>query len=611
MKKNNAHVTAQLKKGFREFPSGYESVSGQEVFREFWSIARFQKRIFTFLIVLVVLQGSLVGGSIWLVKTSLDQLFHNKDPKAVFLVIGALFLATVVKSILDFLFNWYKGLSIARIRDRLIIRAFRDLMYNPFSTHINERDRKKYGWVLNDAAKFVDSSFGIFNAWFKQPFTLIGTLCALFIIAPFLTLVGLLLIPLCIPCLLFLKRKTKEFIAERKLLLGLVEEVVSETIRSIRIVKVFGLEEREINKLQSTVNNQRELNQRNAFLIGLMSPVSELLGLMGLTTILLVGSRDILSGAFTTGTFFAFVMSFLNIYRPLKDVSNGLLNYQLALDSGRRLIVLRQAAEKERQRRGTTRVESFEELHIDAVCFSYAKEPADDDHILRDLTLTVHRGETVAIVGATGAGKSTLCDLIFRLYRPHKGDIYINGVPLNRIHSESHKKMFSLCSQESIIFNNTLLENIRVAKPDASVNEVWEVAEAVGLSSYIRSLSSGIDTWVGDRGAHCSGGQRQLIAIARALLQAPQVLVFDEAMSGIDMDTNRIIWDNIRERFPDCTIIMVSHHWHVINTCDRIVGLADGGIVLDAPMDTIDDIYGLFRELKLEDIPLGDEMSAV
>ncbi len=598
--KSNQKFKVRLIKEFKEVSPEYQAISRKEVFREFWANARLQKRIFAFLLFSVLLQGLVIGGSIWLVKTSLDQLFEDKDPKAVFFVIGALFMATVMKSALEFFFNWNKNLAIARIRDALVVKAFRDLVYNPFPVHIKVRDRKKYGWVLTDAMNFIESVFGMFNAWVKQPFTLASTICALMIIAPVLTLVGLVLMPLGIPCILFLKRKTKEFVAQRKMLLGLVQEMVSETIQSIKIVKVFGLEDTEVERLQQTVNHQREINQRNAFFIGLISPISEFLGLVGLTVIILIGSQSILSGTFTTGTFFVFIMSFLNIYRPIKDVSNGILNYQLALDSGRRLIILQRNAQKELEKSGTVPIEHFRDLRIEKLWFSYAETPGVDEYVLRDLNLRVRRGETLAIVGATGAGKSTLCDLIFRLYRPQRGTIYVSGISLEQIENRSCKRIFALCSQETIVFNNTLLENIRIARPEASRKEVLTVVETVHLSSYMNSLNRGLDTWIGDRGVQCSGGQRQLIALARALLQNPEVLVLDEALSGVDVETGRIIWQNILERLPDCTILVISHHWHIINHCDRVVLLSEGRLVKDTPVGTIEDTSRFFREFHLE-----------
>lgn len=598
----------KLMKAYKTIPPEYKKIAARQVFKEFWSIARPYKQSLIFMVFFMVIQAGIVGGSIWMVKTAIDRFFESKDSSSVFFLIGALSLATVGRSCMEFFFNWNRTLVIGKIRDVLVVKAFRNLVFNPFHIHIQERDRKKYGWVLTDAMNFINSIFGMFNSWVKHPFMVVSTLVALFAIAPLFTLIGILLTPLCVPCLLFLKRKIKEFIAQREHLIGRVEEVVSDSIRGIRIVKVFGLEENEINKLERTVDMQRDLNIKNAFYTGLLSPVSELLGLIGLSGIIILGSRYIQTAAFTAGTFFVFIMSFVNIYRPMKQISNGMLNYQMALDAGRRLIILRKNAAKEQVIEGKHKIKRFQSLDIENLWFSYSKNPKSEaDYVLRGLNLSIKKGESIALTGATGAGKSTFCDLIFRLYRQNKGNILINTIPVEQVENQSFREKFALCSQETIVFNNTLLEDIRVARPNASRRQVREVAEAVGMSSFLNSLNRGLDTWIGNRGIHCSGGQRQMIALARALLKKPEFLVLDEAISGIDLSTSRTIWKNIRKMLPECTILLISHHLPIIQYCKRVVMLKEGKLVQDAPADEIMKAGPIPPELQpsARHIPLG------
>jgi ABC-type multidrug transport system fused ATPase/permease subunit len=592
----------KLMKGFKPISPEYKRIAKKDVVREFWSIAKTHRNSLILMIAFMVIQGVVVSGSIWMVKTSLDLYFNVGDSSSVIFLVASLFLATVGRSGTEFLFNWKRALMVGRISDVLVVRAFRDLVYNPFHVHIKERARRKYGWVLTDARNFVDSMFGIFNSWVKQPFVVLSTTIALLIITPRFTLVGIALIPLCLPCLVFLRRRIKEFIAQREHLIGMVEEVVSESIRGIRIVKAFGLEDNEVRKLEDTVDQQRDLSMKNAFYTGLIPPIAELVGLIGLTVIIVLGSQHIHSGSFTTGTFFVFIMSFANIYRPMKDIANGMLNYHSALDAGRRLIILRENAAKEQARRGTVQLDQFRELRVDDVSFSYAASDESESHqVLQSLSLKIKRGETVAIAGATGAGKSTLCDLLFRLHQHQSGSISVNGVEIEAIENQCFRTLFALCSQDTIVFNNTLLEDIRIARPDVSREEVMKVAEEVGLSSFLDSLNRGLDTWIGDRGVQCSGGQRQMIALARALIQEPEVLVLDEAISGIDVESGERLWRNIRKRLPECTIIMISHHLHIIRRCDRVLVLKDGGLSRDVPMEEIGDPELFFREFHKPD----------
>ena len=594
MKKMNAQFDQnkfKLVRGFKKVKdNGQESVLPNEVFSEFYPIIISYKKSLILILILVFFQAIIVGGSIWLVKYSLDLFFKNKDMQSVLYLIASLSFATLGKSVLEFLFAWNKVLIMGRIRDDIIVKAFKDLIYSPFHIHMKERDRKKFSWVLTDAVNITESIFGMFNSWIKQPFMVVSTITALLTIAPFLTLIGLVLFPLGIPCIIILKNRVKEIIAQRSHLFGMVEQMVSECIRCIRIIKVFGLEKSQIYNFEQIVDKQRGFVQQSAFYSGLIAPISELLGLIGLIIVILIGSMGANSHAFSTGTFFVFIISFVNIYKPLKEISNGMVNYQKALDAGRRLVILKNQVIKQQEDDDLKTVDQFHSLEIKQLWFSYFDTPkSEKDFVLKDLNLTIHKGDIIAIVGATGAGKSTLCDLILKLYRYQKGCIFLNHIPIENIFKNSLHQIFSLCSQETIIFNHSLFEDIRIACPDASKEEVMTVAEASGLAKLIQSLDQGIDTWVGNRGVHFSGGQRQMIALARALLKKPQFLILDEAISGVDVITSEKIFRNIKKIVPECTIVVVSHHLHMIQLCKRVVMLKDGSICYDAPVDSIKD----------------------
>jgi len=557
-------------------PTAEERVfSKRDVFRFFLARVATEKKTFFILGALLLLQAAVIGGSIWFVKIAIDDFFALHTTA---LLILSLFLATVGKSLIDFLFNWTQNLAIARVRDALISDAYTDLLCSPFSFHVKERSSRKYGWILEDTNSFIESCFGLLQVWIKQPVQILSSIVALASINWKLTAIGLLAVPVTVPFILYFRRKAKEFVTERKQLLGRLEERIAETIYGIRVVKVFGLETRELRKVKGIIDKQRRIHRSNAFYAGLAGPISECLGILGLTMVLLLGTQSILSGSFTAGTFFAFLMAFLNIYRPFKDFSRAFVMSQSAVDSGRRLLVLQLQATEGALPSETAIIDRFESIECQGVWFSYSADEKDERPVLRDLNVRINRGETVLLTGISGAGKSTLCDLLFRLFRPTQGTILVNGIPLKTLHRDSQRRLFAMCSQETIVFNDTLLENIRVARPDASRDEVLKVARLVQFSD---KMLDRLDDLIGDRGIQLSGGERQRLALARAVLCKPEFLLLDEALNNLDHETEARIWKGLREYLPECTMLVVSHRWLDLHQYDRLLVAAAGRLIED------------------------------
>jgi subfamily B ATP-binding cassette protein MsbA len=567
--------TKQLAKGIGPSSPEEQAVRKSDVFRLFRRQISGQKKAFFRLGLLLIVQACVIVSSIWLVKVAVDDFFASHTIR---LLVFSLFLAMVVKSLLDFLINWTQNLSIARVRDAIVSRAYSDLLHSPLSFHIQERSSRKYGWVLGDTNNFVEAIFGILHVWIRQPVQIVSSIAALAYIDWKLTVLGLLAIPLSIPFVVLARRRSMEFVARRKQLLGRLEERIAETTYGIRIVKAFGLEARELGKVNDIIDQQRRIHETNAFYLGLAGPIMECLGLLGLILVLLLGTQSILSGSFTTGTFTAFLLAFFNIYRPLKDVSRGFFMYQVAIDAGRRLVLLQHRAQAPVDPEGTTIIDRIEHLECRGVRFSYSGNSDEGPWTLKDIDLRIDRGETILMTGVSGAGKSTLCDLMFRLFRPQRGTILVNGFPVESLHRDSYRKLFAMCSQETIIFNDTLLENIRIARPEASREDVLNAARVVQLPD---KMLERLDAPIGDRGNQLSGGERQRLALARAVLCKPEFLLLDEALNNVDPETEARIWKGLREELPQCTMLVVSHRWLDLHQYDRLLVLDGGRLIED------------------------------
>jgi len=561
-------------------PSAEEmAISPREVYQFLRERISLNKKQLISLGFLLIVQAIVIGSSIWLLKAGIDNFFKTKE---ITLLLLALFLATVFKSIVDFLYNWIHNLAVARVRDKMILDAYSNLLASPFKLHIKKRNSLKFTWVLKDATRVVESAFGMVQVWIRQPVQMISSIVAVTIINWQLTLLGVIVIPLIIPCMLFFRRKTAAFVQQRKELLGLMEERVAESIYGIRIVKAFDLESREYNRINEVVTKQRTISERNAFYLGLAGPIAESLGLLSLFLILFFGINSIFTSSFSAGTFLAFILAFFNVFRPIKSLASGSLLHQTIIDSGRRLILLSKQANKKEVKSGDVEIDNINKIEYVDVWFSYKDDIDNPDWVLKNINFEITQGETILLTGLSGGGKSTLCDLLFRLFKAQRGKVLINGIPIESIKSTSRCRLFAMCSQESIIFSESLLENIRIARPNATREEVIAVAKIVKIPN---KMIARIDDIVGDRGIMLSGGEKQRVALARAVLCKPQFMLLDEAMNNLDPDTEFKIWKNLKQYLPNCTYLVVSHRWLDLNQYDRLMIIGDGHIVENTVID--------------------------
>lgn len=536
------------------------------------------KNVLYVLLFLTVSQAAVLGFGLWYIKFAIDVYFQEQK---VMPLILALLLITIVKSLLEFLYKWGRNYYQMSIRDKLIEDAFSHLLHNDFYLHLKVRNSRKYGWVLEDTEKFIESMFVLYQIWIRQPMQIASVFIAALLINWQLALLGLVVVPALLPVFLFIRKKSSQYIKERRALLGLLEEKVAETVYAIRIVKTFGLEKIQTNQLRKILNRQRETFSKNAFYNGLMSPLVEAIGLTGLIIILLIGMQSVQSSEFTAGTFLAFLMAFLNVYRPLKEITMAVHQHQLALDTGRRLISLEQNAEVPINEKSMRAVADIDTLEFKNVGFSYDLLQPENTidkpkWVLQGVNLQLNKGETILLAGMSGAGKSTLCDLLFGLFKIYNGQILINGQEIKTIAKSDLRKLISMCSQETIVFDDTLLQNIQIVAPEASEHEIRQVAKMVCLPEH---LLAQMDKPIGDRGISLSGGERQRLALARAIISRPQLLVIDEAMNNIDPDTEAKIWGNMKTYLPNCTFIVISHRWLDLSQYDRLIILGRGRIL--------------------------------
>jgi ATP-binding cassette subfamily B protein len=428
----------------------------------------------------------------------------------------------------------------------------------------------------------------------QSTLTLIGTAILLFILDWRLALATLAVIPIMsVGTILFRIHSSRAYAAVRERL-GLVTATLAEDIAGMRIVQAFTRENRNVAHFREVADGYREANMRTVVLNALYFPFVDLVSSVALAVVLGYGGHLYFQGAITLGTLFAFLLYVQNFFDPVQQLSqlySTFLSATAALD--KIMDVLDEEPEVVDEPGAVELPPIKGHVRFDHVRFGYGKGP----DVLHDLDLDVPAGTTVALVGHTGAGKSTIAKLLARFYDPRDGRITIDGIDLREVSQASLRHQLGIVPQEGFLFAGTVAENIAFGRPDASGEEIVQAAEAVGAHEFILRLENGYETEVQERGSRLSLGQRQLIALARALLADPGILILDEATSSVDIGTERKIERALRLLLSGRTAFIIAHRLSTIRDADLIVVLEHGRIVEQGSHDELMEERGLYTSL--------------
>jgi ABC-type multidrug transport system fused ATPase/permease subunit len=377
---------------------------------------------------------------------------------------------------------------------------------------------------------------------------------------------------------------------------------LQETLSGIRVVRAFVQERAHIARFAALNEENRAANMRTVNLNAAYFPVVELLSALVTVEILVIGGIEVIDGHTSTGVVFAFIAALNNFFDPIQQLSQLYTTYQSGMAALDKIFDLLDQAPDLVDAPDATELPPIRgELRFDHVSFRYgsADGGADAGWALRDIELTIPAGQTVALVGATGAGKSTFAKLISRFYDPTDGRVLIDGHDLRSVTAQSLRSQMGIVPQEGFLFSGSVRENIVFGRPEASGAEMRDAAGAVGADSFIMALPEGYDTQVGERGVQLSAGQRQLVAFARALVADPRILVLDEATANVDVHTESLIVDGMRRLVSGRTAVVIAHRLSTIRGATRIVVIEHGQIVESGSHEQLLALGGRYRELYL------------
>jgi len=482
-----------------------------------------------------------------------------------------------------------------------IVKDIRDKLYNHIQKlSLGYFNKEKSGTItsviINDVEQLQGALSVAFQKLFVEPINILTFATLLFIISWKLALIAIVIIPLAGVAIITIgksirrkSRRTQKKIAE-------IMQILSENLSSIRIVKAFVNEKEEIKKFSRETTNYLSLHLKRARLDLIAAPITESFGvIIGVVLLWYGGSEVILQRGLIAEDFIRFILILFSILGPIKQLSNVNIRIQAGAASAERIFNLLDTEPQIVEINNPTKLQNFKsEVVFKNVNFEYF---AGDGPVLDNINFSIKKGEVVALVGPSGSGKSTIADLIPRFYDVNSGSIMFDGEDIKNASLASLRNNLGIVSQEVVLFNDTIRNNIAYAQPNKDESEIRKAAEAANALEFIEKTQDGFDTVVGERGVKLSGGQKQRLAIARALLKNPSILILDEATSALDTESEKKVQKAIESLMKDRTALVIAHRLSTVQNADKIIVIEKGVVVENGSHSELYEKNGLYRRL--------------
>lgn len=498
------------------------------------------------------------------------------------------------------IFLYIKNILL-RIVELKLVKNIRDRLYQHIQTlSLGYFNKKETGYitsiVMNDVGQFQSAVGVVFQRLFVEPINIFTFVTLLFIISWKLAIIAIVILPLAGIAIVTIGRSIRRKSRRTQTKIAEIMQILTETLSSIRIVKAFVNEKEEVKKFTGESQNYFNLLLQRARLDLISGPVTESFGVIIGVVLLWYGGMEVLSNeGLSAEDFIRFIVILFSILGPIKQMSNVNIKIQMGAASAERIFGLLDTPPEIVEKADAVDLGEFRKsIEFDRVHFEYND---DDERVLDEVSFTINKGEVVAMVGPSGSGKSTIADLIPRFYDVSRGTIRIDGHDIRETTLASIRGNMGIVTQEVILFNDTIRNNIAYGQPNVSEEAIRQAADAANATTFIEETTHEFDTLIGERGVNLSGGQKQRLAIARALLKNPPILILDEATSALDTESEKMVQRAIEVLIKDRTALVIAHRLSTVQNADKIIVLEKGEII---EVGSHTDLYnkgGLYRRL--------------
>ena len=558
----------------KENKSNYDS-SGYLISRLYTEhIYNYRKR-FAVVILLMLIAAITTAVNAWLMQPVLDSIFFNKEMEMLYIVPAFIVVNSIVKGGAYF----YQSSTMKNLGQKIIndlqIRLYSHLIYADTKLLTEYPSGNLISRMTNDINAMRKSVSDILTSSVQELCTLIGLILLMFYQSRSLAVIALIIIPVAFYPMLKLGHRMRRVARKMQEELSSFTVRLDETFQHMNLVKSYCREKYEISRARKVMDNVLNLYKKSAYIESAPSPIMEILGSISVAFIIWYGGSEVIAIKMTPGEFFSFITALLMTYKPLKAVTHLNTSLQEALSAAKRLFLLldEKPTIYDDLLTPIITLNNFDiEFHDVSFCYKTGLK------ILDSFNLRIPEGATVALVGGSGVGKSTIIQLLQRLYDPESGYITIGGHNIKKIRLNDLRGEIALVSQEIALFDETIMDNIRYGKLEATQEEIIEAAIAAAAHDFIVNLPDGYNTLIGQKGVKLSGGQRQRLAIARAMLKNSPILLLDEATSALDSISEKQIQEALERLKKDRTTIVIAHRLSSIEAADIICVISDGKV---------------------------------